>query len=119
MSDEVIPAPEPEAPADPVVVPEPVVIDLDAIRAANAAETEVGPVVHFNGTDYTLPARLPLRVLSNVAGLMRGSFVSLNDTFIALLGEQVANELFATLNSEDVKIFLEQVGAAYGVSLGN
>lgn len=114
MSDEEIIEPVPEV--DP---PAPVVIDLDAIRAAHAAEADIGPVVRFNGADYQLPARLPLRILSNVGALMRGSFLALNDTFITLFGETVANELFATLDHADTSEFFDQIGKAYGVSLGN
>lgn len=106
-------APDPDAP------PAPVVIDLDAIRAAHAAENEVGPVLRWNGNDYQLPPRLPLRVLSNVAGLMRGSFASLHDTFVALFGDDIANELFATIDHADTTDLLNQVGGAYGISLGN
>lgn len=110
---------QPTTAPDPEVAPAPVVIDLDAIRAAHAAENEVGPVLRFNGNDYQLPARLPLKILSNVAGLMRGSFAVLNDTFVTLFGEEVAAELFATLNHADVPDLLNQIGSAYGVTLGN
>lgn len=106
-------APDPETP------PAPVVIDLDAIRAAHAAENEIGPVLKFNGNEYQLPARLPLKILANVAGLMRGSFAVLNDTFVVLFGDEVAAELYATLDHADVSDLLNEIGSAYGITLGN
>lgn len=108
---------EPDAPAEDA--PAPVSIDLDAMRAARAAESGVGPTVRFGGVDYELPARLPLTMLRNIGGLMRGTFLALEDTFTALLGADVAKQLFDTLDVDDARDFIDQVGAAYGVSLGN
>lgn len=113
-------------------------IDVDAFLAASRAEAGVKPVLVLNGVERELPAKLPLELLVEVAGLLSGSFSALRRVLEALFpkeeptsyfdspnaedgapGAYVVDELWRTLDADSTRALVEAIGNAYGVTLGN
>lgn len=108
-------------------------IDVDAFLAASRAEAGVKPVLVLGGVERELPAKLPLELLVEVAGLLSGSFSALRRVLEALFPKDqptsyadpealtgyIVDELWAVLDADSTRALVEAIGNAYGVTLGN
>jgi hypothetical protein len=90
-------------------------VDLDAARAARLEQEGEAPVVVLGGKEFTLPGRLPAKVLVGLAGVSKGDLSGFGDALDALFGDRTADALAAGLEIEDLDDIIE---GAYGVAPG-
>lgn len=80
------------------------IIDLDAARAARSESEPV--IVRFGGSDYTLPAELPIEAAAVAADPI--AFLRV------ILGDQADAFLAAGPSMQDVAVLADGIASAYG-----